>query len=195
MSLKFSNVVVQPPSRVWLFDPMDCSTPGLPSPGVCPSSCPLNWMPSNHLILCRPLLLLPSIFPSIRVFSNEVAVRIRWPEYWSFSFTISPSSEYSGLIYTSARYEVLFENGQSTNIVRGTCGHSMLSIGACINMHSSTYSLASVRHFCFLVHSTPLPAWYLLVDIDVFSLGLLQVQLLGTSVTDLCLEISFLFSR
>ena len=152
-------------------------------------------MPSNHLILCRPLLLLPSIFPSIRVFSNEVAVRIRWPEYWSFSFTISPSSEYSGLIYTSARYEVLFENGQSTNIVRGTCGHSMLSIGACINMHSSTYSLASVRHFCFLVHSTPLPAWYLLVDIDVFSLGLLQVQLLGTSVTDLCLEISFLFSR
>ena len=152
-------------------------------------------MPSNHLILCRPLLLLPSIFASIRVFSNEVAVRIRWPEYWSFSFTISPPSEYSGLIYTSARYEVLFENGQSTNIVRGTCGHSMLSMGAYINIHSSTYSLASVRHFCFLVHSTLLPAWYLLVDIDVFSLGLLQVQLLGTSVTGLCLEISFLFSR
>ena len=55
-------------------------------------------MPSNHLILCRPLLLLPSIFPSIRVFSNELALRIRWPKYWSFSFTISPSSEYSGLI-------------------------------------------------------------------------------------------------
>ena len=55
-------------------------------------------MPSNHLILCRPLLLLPSIFPSIRVFSNELALRIRWPEYWSFSFNISPSNEYSGLI-------------------------------------------------------------------------------------------------
>ena len=55
-------------------------------------------MPSNHLILCRPLLLLPLIFPSIRVFSNESAVRIRWPKYWSFSFNISPSSEYSGLI-------------------------------------------------------------------------------------------------
>ena len=55
-------------------------------------------MPSNHLNLCRPLLLPPSVFPSIRVFSSESALRIRWPEYWSFSFNISPSSEYSGLI-------------------------------------------------------------------------------------------------
>ena len=55
-------------------------------------------MPSNHLILCHPLLLLPSIFPSIRVFSNEPALCIRWPWYWSFSFSISPSNEYSGLI-------------------------------------------------------------------------------------------------
>ena len=55
-------------------------------------------MPSNLLILCRPLLLPPSIFPSIRVFSNESALRIRWPEYWSFSFSISPSNEYSELI-------------------------------------------------------------------------------------------------
>ena len=55
-------------------------------------------MPSNHLILCRPLLLLPSIFLSIRVFSNESALRIRWPKYWSFSFNISPSNEHSGLI-------------------------------------------------------------------------------------------------
>ena len=55
-------------------------------------------MPSNHLILCRPLLLPPSIFPSIRVFSNESVLHIRWPEYWIFSFSISPSNEYSGLI-------------------------------------------------------------------------------------------------
>ena len=55
-------------------------------------------MPSNHLILCHPLLLLPSIFPSIRVFSDESVLRIRWPKYWSFSFSISPSNEYSGLI-------------------------------------------------------------------------------------------------
>ena len=55
-------------------------------------------MPSNHLVLCHPLLLLPSIFPGIRVFSNELALRIRWPKSWSFSFSISPSNEYSGLI-------------------------------------------------------------------------------------------------
>ena len=55
-------------------------------------------MPSNHLILCRPLRLLPSVFPSIRVFSNESALHIRWPKYWSFNFSISPSNEYSGLI-------------------------------------------------------------------------------------------------
>ena len=55
-------------------------------------------MPSNHLILCCPLLLLPSVFPSIRIFSNEPVLCIRWPKYWSFSFSISPSNEYSGLI-------------------------------------------------------------------------------------------------
>ena len=55
-------------------------------------------MPSNHLILCRPLLLLPSIFSSIRVFSNESTLHMRWPKYWSFRFSISPSNEYSGLI-------------------------------------------------------------------------------------------------
>ena len=57
-----------------------------------------SLMPSNHLVLCHPLLLLPSIFPSIRVFSNELALRIRWPRYWNFSFSISPSNKYSGLI-------------------------------------------------------------------------------------------------
>ena len=62
-------------------------------------------MPSNHLSLCCPLLLLPSIFPSIRVFSNESVLRIKWPKYWSFSFSISPSNEYSGL--TSFRMDWL----------------------------------------------------------------------------------------
>ena len=57
-----------------------------------------SGMPSNHLILCWPLLLLPSIFSSIRVFSNESVLRLRWPKYWDFSFSISPSNEYSGLI-------------------------------------------------------------------------------------------------
>ena len=68
-----------------------------PSPGVCSKSCPSSWW--CHLIVssCRPLLL-PSIFPSIRVFSNESVLCIRWPKYWSFSFSMSPSNEYSGLI-------------------------------------------------------------------------------------------------
>ena len=68
-----------------------------PSPKVCPSSCPLV-MPSSHLILWCPLLLLPSTFPSIRHFSSESAVLVRLPKYWSFSFSISPSKKYSGLI-------------------------------------------------------------------------------------------------
>ena len=70
-----------------------------PSPGACSELMSTeSVMPSNHLILRHPLLLLPSIFPSIRVSSNESVFRIRWPEYWSFSFSISPSNEYSGLI-------------------------------------------------------------------------------------------------
>ena len=84
-------------------DPMDCSMPGFPVL-PCPSQSLLKLMsiesvmPSNHLILCYPLLLLPSIFPSIRIFSNESVLHIRWPKYWSFSFSISPSNKYSGLI-------------------------------------------------------------------------------------------------
>ena len=69
-----------------------------PTPGACSMSCPKSVMPSNHLILCHPLLLLPSIFPSIKVFSSESVLCIRWPKYWIFSFNISPSNEYSGLI-------------------------------------------------------------------------------------------------
>ena len=65
-------------------------------------------MPSNHLILCRPLLLPPSVFPSIRVFSNESVLHIRWPEYWSFSFSISPSNECSGLIFFRTDWLDLF---------------------------------------------------------------------------------------
>ena len=74
---------------------LPCSSP---TPGACSNSSPESVMPSNHLILCRLLFLLPSIFPSIRVFSNESALQIRWAKYWSFSFSIGPSSEYSGLI-------------------------------------------------------------------------------------------------
>ena len=95
-------VVVPLPSCVKLCDPMDCSMPG--SSVLCYLLEFVQFMSielvmlSNHLILCHPLLLLPSIFLSIRVFSNELTLRIRWPKYWSFSFNISLSNEHPGLI-------------------------------------------------------------------------------------------------
>ena len=81
---------------------MDCSTPGFPVHHQLPEFTQTHVielvMPSNRLILCHPLLLLPSVFPSIRVFSNESVLCITWPKYWSFSFSINPSNEHSGLI-------------------------------------------------------------------------------------------------
>ena len=98
-SVQFSLVAQ---SCLTLCDPMDCITPGLPVHHNSRSLPKLMStelvMPSNHLILCHPLLRLPSIFSSIRVFSNESARCLRWPKYWSFSFSISPSNEYPGLI-------------------------------------------------------------------------------------------------
>ena len=97
--LSFSSVAQPCPT---LCDPMDRSTSGLPVPHHLLEFAQVHghWIviPSNHLILCRPLLLLPSIFPSNRVFSNESLLHIRWPKYWSFSFSISPSNECSGLL-------------------------------------------------------------------------------------------------
>ena len=95
----FSSVTQSCPT---LCDPMDCSTPGFLVHHQTQSLLKLmsiqSVTPSNHLIFCRPLLLSPSVFPSIRVFSSESVLRIRWPKYWSFSLSISPSNEYSGLI-------------------------------------------------------------------------------------------------
>ena len=91
-----------PRSCPTLCNPMDCSTLHFPVHHQLPELLKLtsveSVMPSNHLMLCHSLLLLPSIFPSIRVSSNESALHMRWPNYWSFSFSISPSHEYSGLI-------------------------------------------------------------------------------------------------
>ena len=99
MLIQFSSVAQ---SRQTLCGPMDYSMPGFPvyhQPwSVLTLMSIKSVMPSNHLILCHPLLLLPSVFPSIRGFSNESVLPIRWPKDWSFSFTISPSNEYSGLI-------------------------------------------------------------------------------------------------
>ena len=89
-------------SCLTLGNPKDHSTSGLPAhcqlPGVYPNSCPLSCRCHPAISSCRPLFLLPSIFPSIRVFSKESVLHIRWSKYWSFSFNVSPSDEYSGLI-------------------------------------------------------------------------------------------------
>ena len=100
-SVQFSSVPQSCPTLT-LCNPMDCSTPGLPVHHQLLELLKLmfveSMMPSSHLILCCPLLLLPSIFPSIRVFSSESVLRVRWPKYWSFSIYISHSNEHSGLI-------------------------------------------------------------------------------------------------
>ena len=97
--VQFSSVAQSCPT---LCDPMNRSTPGLPVHHQLPEFTQTHIiesvMPSSHLILCRPLLLLPSIFHSIRVFSDESALHIRWPKYWNFSFNISSSNEHPGLI-------------------------------------------------------------------------------------------------
>ena len=122
-----------------LWDSMNHSTPGLPVHHQLPEfTKPMSIesvMPSNHLILCGPLLLPPSIFPSVRVFSNESVLRIRWPKYWSFSFSISPSNEYSGLISFRSDWLDLFA-------VQGT-------LKSLLQHHSSKASV--LRHSAFFI--------------------------------------------
>ena len=98
-------------------------------------------MPSNHLILCHPLLLLPSIFPSIRVFSHKSVLCMRWPKYWSFSFSISPSSEYSGLISLRIDWFDLLE-------VQGT-------LKSLLQHHSSKVSILQCSAFFMVQPSHP----------------------------------------
>ena len=123
-----------------LCDPMDCSMPGLPVHHQLRSLPKLmsieSVMPSSHLILCRPLLLLPPIPPSIRVFSNESTLCMRWPKYWSFSFSISPSKEHPGLIFRMDWLDLL--------AVQGT-------LKSLLQHHSSKASILQCSAF-FIVH-------------------------------------------
>ena len=138
VKLQFSSV--QSLSRVRLCDPMNRSTPGLPlhhhlpeltqthvhgvsdttanSQGLLKPMSIESVMPSSHLILCQPLLLLPPIPPSIRVFSNESTLHMRWPKCWSFSFNISPSNEYSGLIFRMDWLDLLAVQGTLKSLLQ-----------------------------------------------------------------------------
>ena len=124
-----------------LCDPMNCSMPGLPVHHQLPefTQTHIHWsvMPSSHLILCHPLLLLPPIPPSIRVFSNESILRMRLPKYWSFSFSIIPSKEIPGLI-------------------------SLQSKGLSISSQPSITLLNEMRFSCYLILRYSLHSYYLI---------------------------------
>ena len=114
MQVSSVSSVAQPCPTI--CNPMDCNTPGFPVHHQLPELAQTHVlelvMPSNHLILCHPLLLLPSIFPSIRDFSKESVPCIKWPKYWNFSFSISPSNEYSRLIsFTIDWFDLLAVQG------------------------------------------------------------------------------------
>ena len=120
ISVQFNSVAQSCPT---LCNPMDCSTPGFPGHHQL-----LELVQTyvhrvsdaiQHLILCCPLLLMPSLFPSIRVFSNESTLHIRWPKYWSFSFSISPSNEYSGQIsFTIDWFDLLAVQGTPKTLLQ-----------------------------------------------------------------------------
>ena len=141
-TVQFSSVTQSYPT---LCNPKDCSTTGLPVSHqlleLIQTHVLESVMPSNHLILCHSLLVPPSIFPSISVFSNESALHIRWPKYWSFSFNISPSNEYSGLIsFRIDRFHLL--------AVQGT-------LGSLIQYHSSKASIIQPSAFFMVQLSHP----------------------------------------
>ena len=118
-SVQFSSVAQ---SCLTLCNPMNCSLPGLPLHHQLRNSLRLtsieSVMPSSYLILCRPLLLLPPIPPSIRVFSNESTLHVRWPKYWSFSFSIIPSKEIPGLIFKMDWLDVLAVQGTLKSLLQ-----------------------------------------------------------------------------
>ena len=127
-----------------LCTPVDCSTLGLLSITNSWSSLKLMFiesvMPSNHLILCCPLLLLPSIFPSIRVFSKELVLHIRWPKYWNFSFSINTSNEYSGLIsFRMDCFDIFLQSMGLSRVFSNTTVQKHQFFGAQLSSQSNSH--------------------------------------------------------
>ena len=124
-SVQFSHSVVSSSLRTHGLQHARLPYPS-PTPGTCSNSCP-----SYHLFLCHPLLLLPSIFPSIRVFSNESVLPIRWPKYWSISFNINPSNEYLGLIsYTIDWFDLAVQGTLKSLLQHHSSKASILQLSA-----------------------------------------------------------------
>ena len=144
-------------------------------------------MPSNHLILCRPLLLLPSIFPSIRVFSNESAYCIRWPKYWSFSFSISPSNEHPGLVsFRMDRLDLLAVQGTLKSLLQH---HSSK---ASILQHSAFF-IAQLSHPYMTTGKTiALTRWTLVDKVMSLLFNMLSRLVITFLPRNKCLLISWL---
>ena len=146
-------------------------------------------MPSNHLIFCCPLLLLPSIFPRIRVFSNESVLHIRWPKYWSFSFSISPYNEYSGLISVTMDWLALFA-------VQGTL-KSLLqhhSSKASILWHSAFFIVQSSHPYMTTGKTIALTRWTFVDNVMSLLFNMLSRLVITFLPRSKCLLISWLQS-
>ena len=141
-----------------LCNPINCRLPGLSAITISLSLLKLmsieSVMPSNHLILCHPLLLLPSILPSIRTFSNESALPIRWPKYWSFSFSISPSNEYSGSIsFRIDWFDLLAVQGTLKSLLQ------YHSSKASVLLHSAFFIVQLSHSYMATGKTIPLTRW------------------------------------
>ena len=190
-----SPIVVQLISHVQLFAaPWTAAYQASLSVTISQSSLKLmsieSVMPSDHLILCRPLLLLPSIFPSIRVFSNELALWIRWPKYWSFSFSISPSNEYSGLIFfriaglISLQSKGLSRVFSSTTVQIPVDGIIIYPIAHFSNL-GYMFNIASSLPFSYQIHH-----WVLMVLSHWSSVPTTLTHSITISWLDYCINLS-----
>ena len=146
-------------------------------------------MPSNNLLLCRPLLLPPSIFPSIKVFSSESALRIRWPKYWSFSFSISPSNEYSGLISFRIDWLDLLE-------VQGTLKSPLQhhSSKASVLQHSAFFIVQLLHPYMTTRKNTALARWTFVGKVMSLLFNMLSRLVIAFSLKSKHLLISWLQS-
>ena len=146
-------------------------------------------MPSSHLILCRPLLLLPSIFPSIRVFSNESILHMRWPKYWSFSFSISPSNEYSGLIsFRMDRLDLLAVQGTLKSLLQH---HSSKTS---IFRHSAFFTVQLSHPYTTTGKSIALTRWTFVGKVMPLLFNMLSSLVITFLPKSKCLLISWLQS-
>ena len=146
-------------------------------------------MPANHLILCHPLLLLPSIFPSIRVFSNESVLHIRWPKYWSFSFSISPSSEYSGLMaFRIDWFDLLALQGTLKSLLQ----HHRSKVS--ILRHSAFFIVQLSHPFMTTGKTTALTRWPFVGKVMSLLFNMLSMLVTAFLPRSKCLLISWLQS-